>query len=84
MGLLIHGASEVTLTLSHSLQERGGGSFTRGMRGFPNFINRNQLIDYLLIGGKFTWSNRGKGGDEQIDRFFVSVDWENLFPHHCS
>ena len=49
---------------------------------FEDFINYTALLDLPLKGGDFTWS---RSEDEslysRLDRFLVSVDWEELFSY---
>jgi len=50
------------------------------MQEFHNFINYSALADLPLRGGDFTWSR--SGGDavcSRLDRFLVSLDWEEQF-----
>lgn len=41
----------------YPLEKKGRERYTRGMEDFSDFIERNSLIDYSLISGRFTWSN---------------------------
>ena len=53
----------------------GSSSFTAAMREFSNFIYEQGLMDILLQGGAFTWSNSHevalKAG---LDKFLFSAD----------
>jgi len=51
------------------------------MAGFRIFINQRALLDLPLRGGEFTWSRSGVDAvASRLDRFLVSIDWEELFP----
>lgn len=53
---------------------------TKGMDLFCDFVDRNELINLHLSGARFTWSNfQGNPSLSKLDRFLVSVDWEELF-----
>ena len=52
------------------------------MQEFYDFINYFALVDLPSRGGDFTWSR--SGGDaicSRLDRFLVSLDWEEQFPN---
>jgi hypothetical protein len=48
------------------------------MTKFSNFISEQGLMDLLLAGGSFTWSNNSSWS--RLDRFLVSPDWEAIYP----
>ena len=51
------------------------------MQEFHDFLNYSALVDLPLRGGAFTWSR--SGGDavcSRLDRFLVSLEWEEQFP----
>jgi len=51
------------------------------MLEFHDFINYSALVDLPLRGGEYTWSR--SGGEtvcSRLDRFLVSLDWEEHFP----
>jgi len=51
------------------------------MAEFRIFINQRALLDLLLRGGEFKWSRNGVDAvASRLDRFLVSIDWEELFP----
>lgn len=54
--------------------ERFSGEFHRGnMQRFSNFISENNLLDLLLRGGRFTWSNNHEIPTfSKLDRLLVS------------
>ena len=60
----------------------GSTSFTTAMLEFCNFISEQGLIDILLQGGFFTWSNSCEGVSKaRLDRFLFSADWEDKFTY---
>jgi hypothetical protein len=53
------------------------------MGQFRSFLNVAALKELHLEGRLFTWNNeRAHPTLEKIDRFFISVEWEGLFPNH--
>ena len=53
---------------------------SNAMAEFRDFINQSALVDLPLRGGDFTWSRSGDDSvASRLDRFFVSVDWEEFF-----
>jgi hypothetical protein len=51
------------------------------MMEFSDFIADQGLVDIPLVGGQFTWSNNQE--DEiwsRIDRFLLSLSWEDYYP----
>ena len=51
------------------------------MQGFSDFIAVLGLIDPQLEGGTFTWTNnKDVEARSRIDRFLLSLDWEDHFP----
>jgi len=51
------------------------------MAEFRNFIDQRALMDLPLRGGDFTWSRSGADPvASRLDRFLVSLDWEEFFP----
>ena len=59
----------------------GSTSFTVVMREFSNLISEQGLIDILLQGGSFIWSNSCEVASKaRLDRFLFSADWEDKFP----
>ena len=64
-----------------SSERSGSTSFTAAMREFSSFISEQGLIDILLQGGFFTWSNsREVVSKARLDRFLFFADWEDKFP----
>jgi hypothetical protein len=54
----------------------------RLMGQFRDLVQDLELIDYPLIGRKFTWSNeREVSTQTRIDRVMVSKEWDLAFPH---
>jgi len=54
---------------------------SNAMAEFRDFINQKALVDLSLRGGDFTWSRSGVGSvASRLDRFLMSVDWEEFFP----
>lgn len=50
-----------------------GGSLTRQMKCFSDFVEGHELVDYPLEGAKLTWSNRQEElAMSKLDRFLVS------------
>jgi hypothetical protein len=62
--------------------ERSSDSnYSTAMMEFSDFIAEQGLVDILLVGGQFTWSNNQE--DEiwsRIDRFLISLSWEDHYP----
>jgi endonuclease/exonuclease/phosphatase family metal-dependent hydrolase len=53
------------------------------MGQFRHFINEAVVKEVHMEGRLFTWSNeRSHPTLEKIDRVFISMEWENLFPRH--
>jgi endonuclease/exonuclease/phosphatase family metal-dependent hydrolase len=48
---------------------------------FADFIFEQGLVDLPMIGGRITWSNRR--ARSRLDRFLISIDWEERFPEVC-
>ena len=62
----------------------GGCTFLADMRAFSDWINSPALKDLQLIGASFTWCNHQSNPSMlRLDRFLVSVDWLDMFPHAC-
>jgi len=57
----------------------GDTRYSSAMREISYFIFKRGLMDILLVGGKFTWSNNYCSS--RIDRFLFSPNWEEQFPH---
>ena len=58
----------------------GSGPFSSAMVNFSDFISKQGLIDLPLEGGTFTWSNsREVALCSRLDRFLLSLDWEEHF-----
>lgn len=54
---------------------------TRSMREFGDFVNECSLRDNPILNAKFTWTNGHKSPTFcKLDRFFVSNDWEEMYP----
>ena len=52
------------------------------MHGFSDWINSHSLLDLQLNGPSFTWSSHQiHPVMTRLDRFLISVDWADLFPH---
>ena len=58
----------------------GAENFTQVMYNFSDFISINGLMDILLEGGRYTWSNYLFGS--RIDRFLFSSEWEEHYPNY--
>jgi len=59
-------------------ERSGNASFSAAMEEFSDFIFMHNLVDLPLQDGQFTWSNNHTWS--RIDRFLVSVEWEECFP----
>lgn len=59
------------------------GRITRSMEDFANFLSEVNLCDCPLSNASFTWTN-GKTPLilSRLDRFLVSGDWEDMYPHY--
>ena len=52
------------------------------MTVFSDWINRHSLLDLQLNGASFTWSNhRVPPIMSRLDRFLISGEWADLYPH---
>ena len=52
------------------------------MQHFSDFISELGLIDLPLMEGEFTWSNsQVRPSKSHIDKFLLSVEWEDHFSH---
>lgn len=61
-------------------EKNHGSSMSRSMELFFDFINANELLDFPLLGRRFTWSNnRIRPSMSIIDRFLFSNEWEEHF-----
>lgn len=50
------------------------------MERFLEFIDDNELVDLLLSGSKYTWSNNQETvAMSRIDRFLIFKEWEEHF-----
>ena len=58
-----------------------GQNFTQAMADFSDFISSYGLVDPLLEGRQYTWSN-GKEEEalSRLDRFLFTTNWEDQFP----
>jgi hypothetical protein len=58
------------------------GRLTGAMTTFSDFIAELGLIDLPLLEGQLTWSNnQDPPSKSRLDRFLVSIDWEDQFSH---
>jgi hypothetical protein len=58
-----------------------GASHNIWMDMFNNFIEDTTLREIKKVGGRFTWINKQRGPVmSNLDRFFVSRDWEQRYP----
>ena len=58
-------------------ERTGPVAFSQAMYDFSDFIAINGLIDTLLSGGNYTWSNnREVASMSRIDHFLFTADWE--------
>ena len=64
-------------------EEKNNGNLNRAMMGrFRCWINDLELIDVILHGRKFTWSNQQNSPTlVRLDRVLCSSDWKQLFPN---
>ena len=64
----------------HFCERSAGACPSNATAEFLDFINQSALVDLTLRGGDFTWSRSGTDSvASRLDRFFVSVDWEEFF-----
>lgn len=62
-------------------EKKRGRYISSSMARFSEFINDHELVDLLLIGRGFTWSNnQERVAMSRIDRFLLSKEWEDHFP----
>jgi hypothetical protein len=68
--------------LIYQAADKNNSCLSRCMMGrFCRFLNNLELLEPHLHGRLFTWRNeRTHPTLKQIDRVFVSPDWEMLFP----
>jgi len=52
----------------------------REVEGFNNFIETTDLLDVLLIGGKYTWYRDNGMAKSRIDRVLISPEWLEYWP----
>ncbi|XP_022852740.1 uncharacterized protein LOC111374314 [Olea europaea var. sylvestris] len=61
-------------------ERSSGGSLTRAMEEFSDFIRENLLVDLSMIGGDYTWSsNRDRPILSRTDRFLICGEWESKY-----
>lgn len=62
-------------------KERSGSrTSTWAMLEFNNFINDLELMDIHVSGDEFTWFRHGgRNQFSRIDRFLISMDWDDCF-----
>lgn len=64
-----------------SSERLGFGGIGCAMEEFFNFISELRLLDILMMGGIFTWSNnRASQTWPRIERFLFSSSWDLLYP----
>jgi hypothetical protein len=62
-------------------ERSSGAGFSAAMEEFSDFIFMQNLVDLPLEDGQFTWSNNQEDQIwSRIDRFLVSLEWEENFP----
>ena len=68
--------------LISSVQDKSNTNVNLRLMGqFRALVNDLELIDYPLVGRKYTWSNERQHATlTRIDRVFVSRDWDLAFP----
>ncbi|XP_050243704.1 uncharacterized protein LOC126692222 [Quercus robur] len=65
-------------------EHSGIANFSSTMLQFSDFISEQSLVNLPLVGGNFTWCNsREVVASSKLDRFLLSVDWEEKFPSVC-
>jgi len=57
-----------------------GNTTRREIQGFNNFIETMELLDVLLIGGKYTWYKENGMAKSRMDRILVSTEWLEHWP----
>jgi exonuclease III len=64
---------------SHEKSSRGAHNVWMDM--FNSFIEDTALRDIKRVGGRFTWTNKQRNSVmSNLDRFFVSGEWEQKYP----
>ena len=68
-----------------SFNEKEGGSekSQSSIDAFVEFINYGHLVDLVMVGSGFTWSNRRYDSGlirERLDRFLATSDWRLTYP----
>jgi hypothetical protein len=60
--------------------ERSGSIFSHKIsKKFNAFLDNYSLIEFVLAGRVYTWSNDRSYA--LLDRFFCSLSWDNIYPH---
>jgi endonuclease/exonuclease/phosphatase family metal-dependent hydrolase len=78
------GFSQGDFNLIYQVKDKSNDRLDRRLMGqFRSFLNRASLKEIHLGGRLFTWSNeRTHPTLKQIDRAFISQEWDELYPHH--
>ncbi|KAK8487389.1 hypothetical protein V6N11_030913 [Hibiscus sabdariffa] len=62
----------------------GGSPFVPSQaKWFFDFLNKSCMMELLIQGGMFTWSNQRSDDDvivEKLDRILSSLEWSDMFP----
>ena len=70
--------------LSNSKDRLGGCRITADVRSSVDWMNSNSLLDLRLNGASFRWSNnQHRPSMARLDRFPISGDWAEVYPHVC-
>ena len=56
--------------------------YSREIKGFNDFIEREELVDIPLVGRKFTWFKPNGLVKSRIDRVLVSKEWLEFWPNN--
>ena len=59
---------------------RGNASNKNEIRGFNDFIGRNLMDDFPIVGKKYTWYKAYGSAKSRLDRVLVSEEWLQVWP----
>ncbi|KAL4195545.1 hypothetical protein AMTRI_Chr05g65220 [Amborella trichopoda] len=68
-------------TTRWSFERNSSSCLSQGMVDSSNFISKNELLNIPLQDNKFTWSSHSSQPIlSKLDRFLLSLHWEEFFP----